>query len=460
MHIVVVGNRFPWPLRDGGAQATYGMLKSLSASGVRVTYFSFNTAKHWVEKGVLAQEFGFLSYRSIPKRSTATVLGAFVNLWSNKSYHVARYYDKTGSSELKKLLADLENAVVWVEGLYSAPLVEPLRPWLKERNITLVYRAHNVEYQIWERVAAASGNPIKKWYLKIQSGRLRKYEEQAWRWFDYLLPITEDDQRVMQSLMEAAAIFWAGNMFATSTSAEIHTPQFQLYQPGFWDLEGRIEAVKKKIEAGLEQGGEDDSAEQDGADPVATAVIGKKFSSVANSLSAKNNRCFHIGSMEWEANKQSVLWFLQECWPLILEKKPDAEFHLAGKGLIKDDPIYSGDGVFVHGEVDSSEEFMIEHGISVVPLLSGSGIRMKILEAMLYGCPVVTTSIGMQGLSVTPGLELRVADSASSFADQVLTLMGDASLVNRQRKASWEFLRKFHNESENIQRVLEMISKG
>jgi glycosyltransferase involved in cell wall biosynthesis len=85
---------------------------------------------------------------------------------------------------------------------------------------------------------------------------------------------------------------------------------------------------------------------------------------------------------------------------------------------------------------------------------------MKILEAMLYGCPVVTTSIGMQGLSVTPGLELRVADSASSFADQVLTLMGDASLVNRQRKASWEFLRKFHNESENIQRVLEMISKG
>ncbi len=460
MHIVVVGNRFPWPLRDGGAQATYGMLKSLTASGVNVTYFSFNTVKHHVEREVLTREFDFISYRAIPKKTTATVFGALVNLLTKKSYHVARYYDKAGSLELKQLLEDLQNPVVWVEGLYSAPLVEPLLPWLKERNLDVLYRAHNVEYQIWERVAIASANPIKKWYLQIQSSRLKKYEERAWTWFNFLLPITEDDERVMQTVLEATVNLSAGNLNATSSVAEVRAPKFQLYQPGFWDLEGRIAAVKNKIETVLEQDGEDDSAKQDAADHLATAVIGKKISSVADSLSAKNNRCFHIGSMEWEANKQSVQWFLRECWPRILEKNPQAEFHLAGKGLVKDDLTYSGVGVFVHGEVDSSEEFMMAHGIAVVPLLSGSGIRMKILEAMLYGCPVVTTNIGMQGLSVTPGLELRVADSASSFADQVITLMSDASLVNHQRKASWEFLRKFHNESENIQRVLGMVSRG
>jgi hypothetical protein len=460
MHVVVVGNRFPWPLRDGGAQATYGMLKSLTASGVNVTYFSFNTVKHRIGHEVLTREFDFISYRAIPKKSTATVFGALVNLLTKKSYHVARYYDKAGSLELQQLLEDLENPVVWVEGLYSAPLVEPLLPWLKERNLAVVYRSHNVEYQIWERVAIASGNPIKKWYLQIQSSRLKRYEERAWTWFDFLLPITEDDQRVMQTVLEAAANISAGNLNITSSATYAGAPKFQLYQPGFWDLEGRIAAVKKKIEAVVEQEGEENNAQKDAADHLATAVIGKKISSVADSLSAKNNCCFHIGSMEWEANKQSVQWFLRECWPRIMEKNPQAEFHLAGKGLVKDDLTYSSAGVFVHGEVDSSQEFMMEHGIAVVPLLSGSGIRMKILEAMLYGCPVVTTNIGMQGLLVTSGVELRVADSASSFADQVVSLMSDDSLVKLQRKASWEFLRQFHNESENIQRVLEMISRG
>lgn len=419
MHVVVVGNRFPWPLRDGGAQATYGMLQSLCRTGVEVTYFSFNTEKHWVNETVLAKEFDFISYRAIPKKTTATAVGAFINLWSKKSYHVTRYYDEYGSTTLKKLLQEIDNPVVWVEGLYSIPLVEPLLTWIKENGISLVYRSHNVEHQIWERVALASRHPIKKWYLKIQSFRLRKYEEKAWGWVDAILPITAADQHAMEIALKS------------KTRLSAHTDykgRIQLYQPGFWDISSKIEMVNM-------QWNEAD-------------------------IPIHKNRCFHIGSMEWEANKQSVQWFLRECWPRILEKNPKAEFHLAGKGLVKDDLTYSGAGVFVHGEVESSEEFMMEHGIAVVPLLSGSGIRMKILEAMLYGCPVVTTNIGMQGLSVTPGVELRVADSASSFADEVVTLMGDGSLVNLQRKASWEFLGKYHNESENIQRVLGMISKG
>ena len=468
MQLVVVGNRFPWPLRDGGAQATYGMLKSLTALGVDVTYFSYNTEKHWVEESVLAKEFGFLLYQSIPKRSTATALGALLNLWGKRSYHVARYYDEAGSLGLQALLQGLENPVVWVEGLYSISLVEPLLPWLRENGISMVYRSHNVEYQIWSRVAAASVNPLKKWYLELQSGRLRKYEEQAWGWFDVLLPITEDDRCVMQTVLEAAANLSAGDLYVTSCSNEVRTPQFQLYQPGFWDLEGRISEIKNRIEEGtlssnsplVENDEIDVSLQQDGADIVIAGVFVDRAASDAIGLSVKKHRCFHIGSMEWEANKQSVLWFLQECWPQILEKNPQAEFHLAGKGLVKDDPKYSGAGVFVHGEVSSSEEFMMEHGIAVVPLLSGSGIRMKILEAMLFGCPVVTTRIGMQGLAVTAGKELLVADGPAEFAEKVLTLMGDTSLVSIQRNASWEFLRKFHNESENIQEVLKMISKG
>lgn len=417
MQIVVVGNRFPWPLRDGGAQATYGTLQALVKAGVSVHYFSFNTEKHWVEEEVLRERFGFLSYQAVPKKSTPTAIGACKNLFTGKSYHVERYYDKAGSDTLKNLLQELDNPVVWVEGLYSIPLVEPLLPWLKEQKISLVYRSHNVEYQIWERVARASGNPFKKWYLGLQSVRLRKYEEHAWGWFDVLLPITADDQRVQEDVL----------VFKSHASLSVsHNAKIQLYQPGFSNLERRIEGIRKQLEEG--------------------------------DLSILENRCFHIGSMEWEANKQSILWFIQECWPLILEKNPLAEFHLAGKGLVADDPKYSGTGVIVHGEVDNSEEFMMQNGISVVPLLSGSGIRMKILEAMLYGCPVVTTSIGMQGLAVNPGVELQFADGPKGFAEKVLALMGDVQMKIHQRNLSWDFLLKFHNESENIQRVLRVLA--
>jgi len=418
MEWVVVGNRFPWPLRDGGAQASYLLLNSLAEKGLKVVFFSFNTKKHWVDEQQLKSAFNFLEYQSFPKDSTPTAWGALGNLFSKRSYHVQRYYDVKASEELKSCLSQLKEPKLWVEGLYSVPLIEPLLPWIKERNIPVYYRAHNIEYQIWERVANASTNLFKQFYLNLQSRRLKLYEEKCWTWFNCLMPITSADADTMQSCIQnRQEVVGVNERF----------PKILLYQPGFADVEKRILSVKESLAAN------------------------------GDSIGRTLNRCFHLGSMEWEANKQSVEWFLKNCWPRIREKNNLAEFHLAGKGLQKNDNRYRGEGVVVHGEVESSSNFISQHGISVVPLLSGSGIRMKILEAMLMGSPVVTTSIGMQGLAVLEGMELQIANDAMEFAEKVLELMGNPDKMDFQRKLAWEFLIKNHNESANIQRIIDAL---
>jgi hypothetical protein len=103
--------------------------------------------------------------------------------------------------------------------------------------------------------------------------------------------------------------------------------------------------------------------------------------------------------MEWQANEQGVMWFLKKVWPRVLSAQPNVKFHLAGKGLSKTDPRFFQTGIVNHGEVDDAEVFMQSRGIMIVPIQAGSGIRIKSLEAMALGVPVVSTSIGACSLS-------------------------------------------------------------
>ena len=101
----------------------------------------------------------------------------------------------------------------------------------------------------------------------------------------------------------------------------------------------------------------------------------------------------------------------------VLSKLPQAKFHLAGKGLNPQDPRFFQTGVVNHGEVPNAEDFMHQHGIMIVPIQAGSGIRIKSLEAMALGVPIVSTSVGAQGLSVTSGAEMYIADQPQAFAE-------------------------------------------
>ena len=121
---------------------------------------------------------------------------------------------------------------------------------------------------------------------------------------------------------------------------------------------------------------------------------------------------------------------------LLLVKYPHAQFHLAGKGLQKNDPRFFQTGVVNHGEVPDAEDFMHAHGLMIVPIQAGSGIRIKTLEAMALGVPVVSTSVGAQGLAVEHGRELMLADQPADFAQAIANLLANPAIAQQQTTAA------------------------
>ena len=432
MKILVVGNRVPWPLHDGGAIATYGMLRSLAENCAEVDFFSFNTKKHFAENAIIEKYFGFCKVHLVSLDAGVKPLNALWNLLFGGSYHLERYDDIEAAVELYDLIQSSNYDCVMVEGLYSMPItlrvmkqmsvrlnngvmdVDPRNSneTIQKEPIKWVYRSHNLEYQIWERLAISTPQPLKKWYLALQSKRLKRAEIDAWCRMDAIVPIVETDSLVIRTaLTEIQQI----NQIDSGDS-DSRQPKIHVYQPGI--------------------------------------AIERPFAFIHQPMSL-----FHIGSMEWQANEQGVMWFLNKVWPLVLSAQPNAKFHLAGKGLSKRDPRFFQSGIVNHGEVSNAEDFMHEHGVMIVPIQAGSGIRIKTLEAMALGVPIVSTSIGAQGLTVMDDVEIKIADEPKEFAAAICTLLSSPAKSQEMTTQARKYVEMHHNLKRNTAELLGFLGQ-
>jgi polysaccharide biosynthesis protein PslH len=245
-------------------------------------------------------------------------------------------------------------------------------------NAKVVLRAHNVEHLIWDRLAWAETSSIKKWYLTLLTKKLKRYELGVLNKFDAIVPITEDD---------AASFRWLGRI-----SIPLHVSPTGLdiarYKPD-------------------------------------TAVI--------EPLSV-----FHIGALDWMPNQQAVTWFLKEIWPIVITHIPAAKFYLAGRNMPEAFKNLKQAGVVIAGEVEDALAFMNSKSVMVIPLLSGSGMRIKIIEGMAMGKAIVSTSTGAEGIDYTDEENIIIADTASLFAAHVMAILSApgtaASLGEEARK--------------------------
>ncbi len=354
MKILFIGSRVPWPMHDGGAIATYQLLRGLHDAGNEVTFFTFNTRKHFAGQEILDKYFSFCRVITTPLNATPSALGAFKHLIKGLNYNIERFNDADAIEKLKQLLAEETFDLIHFDGLYSTPLL-PATDGIKT---VKVLRQHNAEFRIWEKLAAAEKGFVKKWYFSRLAKQLKKYESRILARFNAVVPITADDEALFKKLNDK--------------------PEYHVCEVG---------VSVKEIDFNIE--------------PM-------KF--------------FHIGSMEWMPNRQGVSWLVNEVWPLVLEKLPEATLHLAGKGLKSDDELFEAEGVINHGEVESALDFMTNHGIMCIPLFSGGGIRVKLLEAMALGIPVVATPIASAGTIFLDGKELFIADKAEIFAERMILL--------------------------------------
>ncbi|MEN9511598.1 MAG: hypothetical protein RLZZ370_1417 [Bacteroidota bacterium] len=365
MNILVVSSRIPFPLRDGGAIATFNQLKSYAALGHQVTLCSLNTRKHHVPGKTIEAELAFIrKVHTVEADTDIRVIPALRSLLEGSSYNMVRFDVPEMHTKLRELCTAEAFDLIQLEGLFTTPYISTIRASTKA---PILLRQHNVEFRIWEKLAANTDIGPKRWYLNLLARRLKTYELRQLPKVDLVAAITEEDAQDMQHSCPKARIFTA---------------------PAGIALPNEITA----------------------SDPL---------------------HSYHLGSMEWMPNQEGVQWLLAEVWPKVKAREPRAILHLAGKGLTRDFFQELPEGVINHGEVPDAGSWHAHFGISLVPLHAAGGIRMKTLEAMAAGKNVVSTTAGARGLPVQHLRELLIADSADAFADAILTLIHDTSLRNR-----------------------------
>jgi glycosyltransferase involved in cell wall biosynthesis len=399
MKVLIIGSRIPYPLHDGGAIATFNLLKGLSDAGAEVTFATINTKKHFADDITIKREFFFLkAIHTFLVDTGISAKKAFLNLFSSKSYNIERFYKKGFEDLLVNLVSTQHFDVIHFEGLFTAAYAPAIKQATKS---PLLLRQHNIEFNIWKTLATQAFFPRKN-YLNLLAGRMEKFEKHIIQVFDGIVTITETDR------MEI----------------------------GKWNYKGLLSSIP----AGIDMNG------------------------YVPEIPEGNPALYHIGSMEWMPNQRAMDWFHAEIWPLIIKARPETRFYMAGKNMPIKYLELNTPGFHVAAEVESLQDFVRDKAILVVPLQSGSGIRIKTIEAMLAGKAVVSTSQGAHGLPVTDGENILIADSAEDFAYTVLRLLNDPGLQQQLAVNGREFASaQFSNEAVSeqwIQIYQGLIARG
>ncbi len=137
-----------------------------------------------------------------------------------------------------------------------------------------------------------------------------------------------------------------------------------------------------------------------------------------------NKICF-LGAFDWEPNMEAIKWFIQEVFPALLDKFPKLEFHIAGRKSELIPEELRQKNVVIHGFVEDPLKFIAENGLFVATLQSGSGIKMKVLEAMSIGAPCILTTKSAEGLTIDE--MIPVHNNKESYLADILDLLNDES---------------------------------
>jgi glycosyltransferase involved in cell wall biosynthesis len=383
MNILQVCIKTPYPPHDGGSLASFSQMRSFSRLGHQVTLLTMCTPKHNLSVADRETLSSMVQLYTVDVDTSVRTVQLLKNLlFSRLPYNAERFLFPAFEKELGRILQLASFDIVQLEGLYLMPYVETIRRHSAAR---VVLRAHNIEQEIWKRISQTEANPLKRIYFSLLARRLRLFEYAAINRYDLLVPITQRDKEEFDRM---------GNL-----------------KPAF----------------------------------VCPATIdGSDF---AGPVSVKPSRSlFFLGSLDWKPNQEGLLWFIRQVFPKVKLLDQEITFHVAGRNApdwLRDK--IRGDGIIFHGEIPDATQFIQEHGILVSPCFSGGGMRVKIIEAMTQGKPVITTSIGAEGLGAVPGNNILIGQSSTEFADHIQCLVKNPDFYVKIGTNAISFVRQQFN---------------
>jgi glycosyltransferase involved in cell wall biosynthesis len=151
---------------------------------------------------------------------------------------------------------------------------------------------------------------------------------------------------------------------------------------------------------------------------------------------------FHIGALDWGPNLEGLQWFFRKVWPSVLKQYPELKFYLAGRNAPESLRDAGYQNMVFLGEVEDAYEFMRSKAIMIVPILSGSGMRIKIVEGMALGKTIVTTTIGTEGIHTENTKNILIADTPEGFANAICELAANPELFSAIGKNARTFVQE------------------
>lgn len=392
MKVLQLCKKFPYPVKDGESLAINALSRAMHDLGVSVHLLAMNTSKHYFDLKELPQAFN--QYKQIDVVAIDNRLrwqDALKHLVTKDSYHISRFVSEEFAQQLRKVLAREKFDVVQLETLYLTPYIPIIREY-SDALVTL--RGHNVEFEIWERIARNTRNPLRRWYLKHLTRRLQQYEISCFQQYDLLAPITARDLDRYQKLG------YAGPAVVTPIGVDQYA-----YQPNY--------------------------ATYDRSPSLA-----------------------FIGSLDWMPNLEGLEWFLNKVWPSLLKRFPNLTLHVAGRNTPDWMLNQKIKGLFIHGEVPDAQAFINKHSIMVVPLLAGSGMRAKILEGMVLGRVVISTQLGLEGIDADAGQHVLVADTPEKFVEALSFCLNEQRTLKQLGQQARDFVAEHYDNKVIAQRLL------
>lgn len=282
-----------------------------------------------------------------------------------------RYPFCIASRNMKAMQKDLENCItqneISVVNVDFPQMCVNLLGLAKKHALKIILNEHNIEWQFYRMISGSSQKLLKKIAYGFDSKRLKRYEEKLVKKirFDAITFVSDKDMRYHEN----------------------------------W-LKSDIPRVLIPVGADVRE------------------------VSIKPSLDVQPKIIF-VGKLSADTNVEAAVWFVQRVFPEILSKFPDARFYIVGKDPSAAVQALEGDSVIVTGKVDSVEAYYENADLVVIPLLHGGGVKVKLLEAVSYKKPVVTTETGLEGTLFENGIDMFVENEPKAFAEKCLAVLSD-----------------------------------
>ncbi|MCW3086057.1 MAG: hypothetical protein JWP12_3423 [Bacteroidetes bacterium] len=391
MRILQICNKAPFPPKDGGCIAMNNLTQGLIDEGHTLKVLAITTPKHFVELNDLPADYRAQTNIELVFIDTAIKpVPALLNLFSSESYNIVRFYSKAFEEKIIEVLKQETYDIIQLESLYVSMYTDVIR---KHSTAKIVLRAHNVEHKLWERNAATADNLAEKLYYNLLAKRLKKYESGILNFFDAIAAITKEDAQ--------------------------------------WFTDQKINKPVEVIPFGIDL---------------------KKISAEENIL-PEHPSVFHIGAMDWQPNVEGVKWFLDHAWKEIHKQHPTLKLYLAGRSMSDEFKKLNLPNVIVVGEVENAHLFIRSKGLMLVPLLSGGGMRVKIIEGMALGKTIVTTPVGAEGIECENNKNILIATDAAGFVNAVNAYVGAPDHLNGTGEAAKLLAAQNYNNSDICRRL-------